>query len=35
MQFRKIGMCEVMTNKAMESGLQEMDGEGVLKEKYG
>ena len=35
MQFRKIGMCEVMTDKAMESGLQDMDGEGALKEKYG
>ena len=35
MQFRKIGMCEVMTDKAMESGLQDMDGEGALKDKYG
>ena len=35
MQFRKIGMCEFMTDKAMESGLQDMDGEGALKEKYG
>ena len=35
MQFRKIGMCEVMTDKAMESGLQGMDGEGAMKEKYG
>ena len=35
MQLRKIGMCEVMTDKAMESGLQESDGEGALKEKYG
>ena len=35
MQFRKIGMCEVMTDKVMESGLQDMDGEGALKEKYG
>ena len=34
MQFRKIGMCEVMPDKAMESGLQDMDGEGALKEKY-
>ena len=25
MQFRKIGMCEVMTDKAMESGFQYMD----------
>ena len=31
MQFRKIGMCEVMTDKAMESGIQDMDGEGALK----
>ena len=35
MQFRKIGMCKVMTDKAMESGLQGMDDEGALKEKYG
>ena len=35
MQLRKIGMCEVMTDKAMESGLQDMDGEGALKKKYG
>ena len=35
MQFRKISMCEVMTHKAMESGLQYMDDEGALKEKYG
>ena len=35
MQFKNIGMCEVMTNKAMEIGLQDMDGEGALKEKYG
>ena len=28
-------MCEVMIDKAMESGLQDMDGEGALKEKYG
>ena len=28
-------ICEVMTAKVMESGLQEMDGEGALKEKYG
>ena len=35
MQFRKTGMCEVMTYKAMESGLQDMDGEGALKEKWG
>ena len=35
MQFRKIGMCEVMTDKAMKSGLQDMDDEGALKEKYG
>ena len=35
MQFRNIGMCEFMTNKVMESGLQDMDGEGSLKEKYG
>ena len=34
MQLRKIGMCEVMIYKAMESGLQGMDGEGALKEKY-
>ena len=35
MQLRKIGMCEVMTDKVMESGLQDMDDEGALKEKYG
>ena len=35
MQLRKIGMCEVMTYKVMESGLQDMDDEGALKEKYG
>ena len=35
MQFRKIGMCEVITDKVMESGLQGMDGEGTLKKKYG
>ena len=35
MQLRKIGMCEVMTDKAMESGLQDKDDEGALKEKYG
>ena len=35
MQLRKIGMCEFMTDKAMESGLQDMDSEGALKEKYG
>ena len=35
MQLRKICMCEVMTDKAMESGLQDMDDEGALKEKYG
>ena len=35
MQLRKIGMCEVMIDKAMENGLQDMDGEGALKEKYG
>ena len=35
MQLRKIGMCEVMTDKAMESGLQDMDDEGDLQEKYG
>ena len=32
MQFRKIGMCEVMIDKVMESGLQDMDDEGALKE---
>ena len=31
MQLKKICMCEVMTDKAMESGLQDMDGEGALK----
>ena len=36
MQLRKIGMCEVMIDKAMKSGLQDMDDElGALKEKYG
>ena len=35
MQLRKIGMCEVMTDKAMESGLRDIDDEGALKEKYG
>ena len=35
MQLRKICMCEVMTDKAMESELQDMDDEGSLKEKYG
>ena len=35
MQLRKIGMCEVMKDKAMESRIQDMDGEGALKEKYG
>ena len=35
MQLKKIGMCEVMIDKAMESGLQDMDDEGALKEKYG
>ena len=35
MQLRKIGMCEVMTDKGMETRLQDMDGEGTLKEKYG
>ena len=35
MQLKKIGMCEVMTDKAMESGLQDMDDEGALKKKYG
>ena len=28
-------MCEVMTDKVIETGLQDMDGEGSLKEKYG
>ena len=35
MQLKKIGMCEVMTDTMMESGLQDMDDEGALKEKYG
>ena len=35
MQLRKICMSEVMIDKAMESGLQYMDDEGALKEKYG
>ena len=35
MQFINIGMSKVMTNKVMESGLQDMDDEGVVKEKYG
>ena len=35
MQLRKIGMCEVMTDKAMESGIQDIDDEGALKERYG
>ena len=35
MQLIKIGMCEVMTNKAMEIGLQDIDGEGSMKEKNG
>ena len=35
MQLRKICMCEVMTDKVMESGLQDMDDEGALKKKYG
>ena len=35
MQLKNIGMCEVMTDNAMESGLQDMDSEGDLKEKYG
>ena len=35
MQLKKIGMCEVMTDKAMEIGLQDMDDEGALNEKYG
>ena len=35
MQLRKIGMCEVMADKAMESGLQDMDDEGAMKDKYG
>ena len=34
MQLKNIGMCEVMTDKAMESGLQDMNDEGALKEKY-
>ena len=34
-QLRKVGMCEVMTDKAMESGFQDMDDEGALKEIYG
>ena len=34
MQLRNIGMCEVMIDKAMESGLQDVDGKGALKEKY-
>ena len=35
MQFTKIGMCEFMTDKSMEIGLQDMGGEGAMKEKYG
>ena len=35
MQLRNIGMCEVMTDKVMESGLQDMDDKGALNEKYG
>ena len=35
MQLRKIGMCQFIIDKVMESGLQDMDGEGPLKEKYG
>ena len=35
MQVRKIGICEVMTDKEMESGLQNINGEGASKEKYG
>ena len=33
--IQKIGMCEAMIDKAIESGLQDMDGEGALKQQYG
>ena len=32
---QKDSMCEVMTDKMMESGLQDMDDEGAMKDKYG
>jgi hypothetical protein len=35
MQLRKVGMCEAMKDKAMEHGLQHMDDQCALKEKWG